>query len=455
MRAMGLLESRYVRAAAWIILSCVFVVRVVALWHFTSKYAVNVMYADQWDFYTPMFNGEGLWKAFDHQHGPHRQGAGFLVADALARMSHWNSRVDGLAVACLLILACCAAIPLVRMCGVTEPFLLLALPLLFLNLRQYDMLIGPQNLSHGAMPMLLFMLYALTWFIPRFPLRLAAISVLNFLLIFTGFGVFVGLITPIILGIELVQSLWNQRKAESWAVVAALLCCFASWALFAHGYVFQPAVEGFRFPYEKPMEYLLFMATMAANFFGLGPDHLGITVGLLITALWVVMCVSHFVIISRHGVVSRPRSVVIFSFCAYTLIYCANTAIGRVFLGWAQASMASRYITLLIPGAVAILIQLATLPSRRIAIPTAFLYLICLAPGVLIMHKWDWNNVRWFSNGRRIWKRTYLATHDEVKANQVANFMIYPIPGIITDRLNYLESHHLNLFYDPHRNPPH
>ena len=51
------------------------------------------------------------------------------------------------------------------------------------------------------------------------------------------------------------------------------------------------------------------------------------------------------------------------SLAVYVLVYCANTAIGRVFLG-PEAPLATRYVTLLIPGMLAIFLQIALIRSN-------------------------------------------------------------------------------------------
>jgi hypothetical protein len=70
---------------------------------FVDRYAVNVIFWDQWDFYRPFFQGQGWWAPFSYQRGPHRQGAGFLITEILAGLSGWNSRWDGFGVNFLLM----------------------------------------------------------------------------------------------------------------------------------------------------------------------------------------------------------------------------------------------------------------------------------------------------------------------------------------------------------------
>ena len=64
-----------------------------------SRYSVNLLYSDQWDYYGPLFRGEGIVKQFTYLHPPHRQGLGLVLIGWLAPLTHWNTRADAMAVA--------------------------------------------------------------------------------------------------------------------------------------------------------------------------------------------------------------------------------------------------------------------------------------------------------------------------------------------------------------------
>ena len=42
------------------------------LFSFISRYAVNLLFYDQFAFYSPIFDNKNLWQIFSWQHGPHR-----------------------------------------------------------------------------------------------------------------------------------------------------------------------------------------------------------------------------------------------------------------------------------------------------------------------------------------------------------------------------------------------
>ncbi|MEI8341403.1 MAG: hypothetical protein WCH43_07720 [Verrucomicrobiota bacterium] len=413
---------------------------------FVNRYAVNMMFWDQWDFYTPIMNGN-WWRIFIHQHGPHRQGAGFLITAVLAKLSGWNSRWDAFGVSYLILLAAILAIPIARRCGVRSGFAMTAVPLLFFNIRQYEMFAGASNLSHGAMPILLLMLYCLAWFITGRVWRLAILSFLTFLLIFTGFGLFMGLITPLVLVVELAQAVRARETRHLLWVSGALLLIAFFWLIFSRGYHFEPAVAEFKFPHKRPLEYLYFMALMLANFYGV-PGH-GfwpmMAGGCAILGL-IFICFRHAKLMLMKGIETGRENVVIFSLSAFALFYLANTAVGRVCLGLVEAPAASRYVTLLSAGGFAIFLQLGSMRSAKFANIACVAYALLLLAGTLNLRPDDWASVHWLHNGRLAWREAYLETNDERSANQRSGFKVYPDSDVITGHLEYLRQHRLNLF---------
>ena len=424
------------------------VVVVVLAWRqhaFVDRYAVNVMFWDQWDFYTPLFQNGSLWDIFNYQHGPHRQGIGFILTSILAELSGWNSRWDAFGVSFVIIAAAALGLWLAYNCGV-RGFALLPIPLIFLNIRQYEMLVGPSNISHGAMPVLLFIGLCLTWYLPSHGLRLTLICFLTFFLIFTGFGLFVGIVVPMVLLLQAFQYVRDKAIKEAVGVGLALVGITAAWGLFASGYCFQPAVENFRFPYEKPQEYFFFVASMLNNFHGIrGHGVFAMTLGFVTVSALALITWKSGEQLLRKSVLGERRHLVIFSLAAFALIYCFETAVGRVFCGWKGGAAASRYVTLMIPAGLALYLFFAGLKNRVLSISCCFLYAVSLIFGTLRLHNSDWRFIHSYRTGRLAWKAVYLATGDEGKAGELAGFQIYPAVQL-QERLHFLEKHQLNLF---------
>jgi len=431
------------------LLGCAFAILAVRQALFVNAHAVNILYWDQWDFYQPLFQGQGWWATFARQHGPHREGLGLIVTRLLADLSGWNSRWEAFAVLAIMASAAGLGVLLAEHCGMRGRLLLLAgVPLLFFNAHEYEIYVGAVNLSYAAVPLALLMAYCLSWFVRGTAGRMAAISVLSFLLIFTGFGLFVGLLTPLLLVTEAVQSWRSGERRHCAMALAALACSAAAWAAFAHGYTFQPAVAGFRFPYERPFQYLVFAARMLGHFFGTPLQSVQelITGSAVALALVAIAAWNGWRCLSA-GVARSPRSAVLFCLAAFALLFCLNCAVGRVFTS-AIAPYSSRYVALMVPAGMALLLQLGGLVRARYAW-LALLYTLLLVPSTAFLRDYEASGANWYSDGRRAWKEEYLRTRDEAGAARAAHFPIYPAP--LGERLKFLEDRNLNLFHDsPH-----
>lgn len=70
-----------------------------------------------------------------------------------------------------------------------------ALPVIFLSLEQYETLLNVPNPAPYAYPLLLIMLYCVALLCRNRLLRYALVLTLNFLLIYTGYGLVMGVVT--------------------------------------------------------------------------------------------------------------------------------------------------------------------------------------------------------------------------------------------------------------------
>lgn len=62
-----------------------------------------------------------------------------------------------------------------------------------------------------------------------------------------------------------------------------------------------------------------------------------------------------------------------------------------------------------------------------------------------------WEDIRWYSNGKRDWANCYVHTENIHYCDQSANFRVHLHPEQIglQQKLDYLKQHRLNLFYEP------
>jgi hypothetical protein len=425
---------------------------VVRWWYYIDSYSVNILFWDQWDFYSALFDKKNIWELFHMQFGPHRMGMGFIFTKAIASFSGWNTRAEDFAIGGVVCLAMVVALVLRTKLGPRLCWTDVAIPLIFLIPGQYEIYAGTPIPSHGAVPLLLLALYCLVWAVWRGMARCCAILFLNFLLIYTGFGVFAGMITPCLFCAEAFHAHRARDRKGFWLALTAVVVSLLSAGSFFVGYHFSPAIEGFRFPVRQWWHYPIYVALMLANFCGVkGITPVSCVVGFLILFLLVVLALIHMVRISRSMIETTKSSTdaVVAILTTFTLLFCVNTAIGRVPLGLPTAQ-ASRYITNMIPGFFGIYIWLVALPHgvlRRFLLTAAVAGLIA---ATFPLREADRNGMKWLVEGKTKWKAAYLQTEDIETATRAANFPIYPVPERtrLKQKLEYLKKEKLNLYLD-------
>src|SRR5712692_3968691 len=141
----------------------------IRLFVFVDRWAVNVLFRDQWD----------------------------LLIAAIYSATGWNTRVEIFALAGIVVLASAIALSMVRRsCGPSGWDV--CVPLICLTTAQVEIFASTPNPAHGALPFLFIMFCAWSWTVQREPARTACASLANFCAVSTGFSWFVGLITPIL-----------------------------------------------------------------------------------------------------------------------------------------------------------------------------------------------------------------------------------------------------------------
>jgi hypothetical protein len=407
-----------------------------------NRYASNVLYYDAWDYYQPLFDERSVWAMFPRQHGPVRQGLGGVLLGVVAKATDWNTRADSFAVGIAIALALVAAFVAKKRMGIPLTPADALLPLLFLNLSQVESLVVVANPAHGAMPLLLGMLYVLAWTMPDRRWTYATVCVLNFFMIHTGFSIFIGLVTPALLLIDAYRN-WREQHRIAWEPLAAFGVALLSLAIFFRGWVFEPSIDCFEFPHSRPLEYVWFVALMFARFLGVvQAGDFGVFLGTLLLIVLISVVVQHLIRLVRSPI-RDTRSIAIVALGTWTLIFCANAAVGRVCAGLGGAQM-SRYATLMIPGFFALYLHIVTMaePLRARVLPV-FATLVVTLP--LMNWRADIDFGRRYAAGKQQWVDCYRAAHDVTTCDAAVRFSVYPTPTI-REKLDYLEKNRLNLF---------
>lgn len=405
-----------------------------------TRYSVNLFFFDEWDVYAGLFRDWPWWRFFLQEHGPHRQGLGVVTVAWLLRASHWDSRVQAYAIAAAIIVGMLLAIRLKMLLYGRLQFFDVLIPLVFLGLGQWEVLLSAPGPSAQAFPLLLLLLYCLCWLLDRIWLRYAGVVLLNFLLIYTGYGIFISVVNLLLLAIDSWQA--RNTRRELMPPLAALLASALCLASFFFRYVFNPAADCFRFPYPRLAAYPWFVAMMFARFLGIkhGTALPGV-IGLSALAVLVVASARRLSKISKR---MNKADVVVVILTGYTLLYAAAAAVGRVCMGMA-AAQSSRNMTLLIPGFVGIYFFLLNLGQNRLAKISIALLLVAVIPAAVQRnHK----EIEGFSAMKAAWKQCYLAHEDISYCDAASHLQLYPDPNSIhlREKLTFLKQHHLNLY---------
>lgn len=418
------------------------------LFAFIARYSVNILYSDHWGFYTPIFTKQDWWALFSWQHGPHRQGIGLLVTAVLANLTGWDTRADGFAVAVITCMAMVLALVLKhRLFGglaVSDAII----PLLFLSLFHYESFIVVPNLSYGAFPVLFIILYCLGLLLENRWWRYTVILSLSFLLTYTGFGLFMGPITTLILGIDLFQ---NRRQPQFLIdLTFALVISIISNASFFIGYKFDPAIPNFGFSLNYAVQYPIFVSLMLSAFWGwhafiLGQPLAALTGTVLLITLLTVF-IWHGRLVLKNGLYYNRLSLIITILVLFSLMFCFNTAVGRTPLGIRYAQV-SRYLTLIIPAYLGLYFCLLMVSVSKLRYLLLSGYFAIALIGALPLGLVDSLAAKVY-NDKTTWRQCYLELEDIQQCNQLSNFRIFPEIADLPSKLAYLKENRLNLFLD-------
>jgi len=414
------------------------------------QYAVNVLWYDQWDFDdATLFQHHSLWEMFRWQHGPHRQGLGALLQKLVEPWAHWDGRYEAFVIGAIIFTAAVLALLLkVRLYGKLG-YSDAIIPLLFLTPLQYETLVVTPNPAHGALPSLLMVLYCLCWLIRSYRWRYICVLLSNFLLIYTGFGIFIGVVTPALLALDYYANTRYLSPEYRWGTAAALAISIASLASFFVHYKFNPAVDCFSPAPKNPVMYAWFVAIMFACAEGL--KILSITLATLIGSVALLMLVVGLLITIKRLLAREsetwPRDAAIAALLAYCAVFCLNTAYGRLCLGLAGAG-SSRYTPYVVLGFFGLYLYALSTHSRNLRVSLVLVLLVFAMLSERPLNRSDSWELEYLSNRKGVWRECYLARHDIHTCDALTNFQIYPSPGDtrLQEKLDFLERNHLNLY---------
>jgi hypothetical protein len=415
---------------------------------FISQYAVNIFFSDQWDFdNATLFEHHSLWQMFTWQHGPHRQGVGALLGWLVEPVFHWNSRTESFFVGGIIVVATVCAMWLKRRLYGRFSYSDVIIPIIFLTPLQYETLFVTANLAHGPLPLLFIVLYCLAWTCQPVLLRYSLVLTINFLAIYTGFGLFLGLLTPLLLAVDYWANLRNTEKGRL-CLWISLILSLASFGSFFIGYRVEPAVDCFTFQLQSLSGYAWFVAVMFAPFFGVnGIQALPTAVGAAaVCTLLAALAAGVWGLLRTRGT-RWPRYAATTILTAFCLLFCLGTTYGRLCMG-IESAMASRYVIYLNLGLLGIYFSLLTISNSILRHFLGVIFGLSLLGGIQLQPQ-TLTEIVIEHNLKESWRKCYFATGSVAQCNQYAK--VYPWDPERTqlqEKLDYLKKTRQNLFAD-------
>jgi hypothetical protein len=407
-----------------------------------SRYAVNIFFSDQWDFdNATLFQKHTLWEMFRWQHGPHRQGLGALFSRLVEPHFHWNSRAEAfLATAIVVVAALCALYLKARLWGPLS-FFDIAIPLIFFAPAQFENLWITPNFAHGPFPLLLIVVYCLALTCRHRVTRYTLALVINFMAIYTGFALFLGIITPV----WLLLDYYLRRRAGQRPnlVLTALALSVVSLGSFFVGYAYSPAADCFSLRPQSPVDYFVFLDLMLAHFFGARGSRFYVSIPMGCVILVLIIFGMHLKQSANYTVKDLVPAVLV-GFC---LLFCVFNAYGRTCFGRGMA-FSSRYTEYVELGVLGLYFQVLNargMWTRRIF--PALLFVALLLGSVSVTPQ-DAYIMQYFHNIKANWRSCYLRVEDIHRCDEEVGFRFYQFPERtnMKRKLEFLKETKQNLY---------
>lgn len=421
----------------------------VRLVEMARRYAVDLLFSDQWDVFGALLRTPSTWAHVMLQQGPHRQGPLFIVSRELLWWSGWDVRVEAYAVCITIIAAMGVALLARKRIGGALTVADVAIPLMFLSLTQYGVFLEAPNLSVSAGPLLLLILASAALTL-RSAGGVLALGLAGGVLLISGYGF---LATPFVGGLILAGAVraihrGDRTLAQCYGIAAVIFAIALS--LFLVGRVRLSGVDCFRFPDPDWPSYATFISLMYSSFLGVSwPEYptAALTVGGTVLLL-LVIAVGRSMFSILLSAQPEPVHEIVFLLGGFSLTYSAGAAIGRLCMGLGFAQ-SSRYGTLLIPAFFALYLTALSLTGRGRRRAMAALIIALLLHGAA---PWRWTTNETAEEWRRLrssWRDCYLASGDSTGCSSSSGLQLHPSPATVEWVLEELRRRRLHVYSDP------
>lgn len=422
----------------------------VAFWVYVSiQYSSSILFLDHWDFYNAYFEHHSIWEIFAWQHGPHRQGIGFLLTGLIDSLSGWDMQYISHTITVMFVCIAFLYYHLAsRLLGGRNVFFLL---FLFFALNPTQIFTHTPNISHGAMPALLLVLSGLSFSIQSHLWRSLLLLLLNFNIIFSGFGLFMGLLTPLFFIGDIWYFYVNKKQFNLLIAIGALFLALLSLYIFSIDYAI-PHSELDAGTNISFWSYPLYVIYSYGSFFGVkGLNPLSFITGVSIVTCILSVILFHARLLLKEGFSFSKSAIfskVVLLFSAYSLIFISVSALGRAHFDL-MVAQSPRYMSYLVPSIIALLLHVFNMRNKfRKPLTLASLAFILI---MTFAGSSNLNSIKYYHTQKEVWRLTYLL-HEDVKiANATCFCEIYPnstFQPILKEKLDYLKKNKLNLYSD-------
>lgn len=436
-----------VARAGPILVAVAFVALAFRLYRLAGQYAVNVLFWDQWDINDAfLFGHHSAWEIFAFQHGPHRQGLGGLLSALIEPWFRWNSRTEAFVVTSILVVGgLCILLLKVRLFGALS-WTDVVIPMLIFTPAQWESDWVTVNLAHGVLPVVLIVLYCLSWTWRDDRGKYPLVTALNFVTLYTGFGFFLGLITPALLAAKYREA--RRSRSNSRLILICLLLSIASLASFFIAYKNQDASGCTSLWPATPLVFVQFLCLMFVSPFGIRDIGLAaiLTGAAVLVAVASVAFVSWRKILAKSTVPGVPHMVMAI-LSGYAILFSAAATIGRTCTGLTEAH-ASRYAIYKQLGMLSLYFWVLAAPKiRRRKILAGVLPLLFIPS--LFLTSYDRQLITDYYHLKSGWRECYLSGKPADDCDD-ENGAIYPDPDEthLQEKLDYLRVTRQNLFCD-------
>lgn len=389
--------------------------------YLTRSYAVNLMYSDQWIYFTAELKHVSLLSTYRWQLGPHRMGLGLLVERGIGATTSWNNNAVSYLGVSLLILA-----SLVFLATIYRLFggLVLAditIVLTLITFRAHEHLVIVPFTSHSLLPLLLLAILSAAFVTKRVTLGVIVIVITIPLLVFTGFGIAVGPALVLLVFFERFQFGKFTTRGKLTLLVTAL-----AYGLFVIGYKLQgttlPTSDTSQVAAAR--ETIVFFIQLFSNAVGITqPRSLTIVVGTFCLAT-VMATLTGLVLFDAKTSEGTTRRYVPILLIGFSLTFAAMTALGRA--GTGHEPFTSRYIVLLLPAFVGLYFAVRQVNLRwlRVGLAAALLAVTLVVASSLPNSE----ALTATREGKLRWADAFVCTGSIEYADSASGFQLLALP---------------------------